>query len=413
MKRLFLFLVSLTLGLSAVSAQEKVKNAYYIIKDGVFQPGVKVDSTLYCPLEVTSHDGYLSLKKKNLYYQRLRLLIDPSNKPLVLKDMDLVVEYKLPETALCDSTHWMNLYNNRCLKKCMPTMSIVAFSSENYLCSRVYIDGKFDVNTAKDFVTFRHFSYPLYEKQVAGVDIRYMDRWEWQNSADDIVPDSLCIKNLYYVKSAAPRRAIFATQFDGTNSWDEYQNTPGYGGKVQLTSNNDDNYAPEVKLMYMDQNDNWTGSDGSGYLASELIHSLLVKNRALYRWDVKETDTMFFTPIQIPKGVRNLDFECLVRVDRRVKEGAKSEKLPIYIQYDNSKQLVELFNDTIPNIYTEKSVRKIVPAGAKSFKIFFLQAPTASYVVDNLIISTKDPIVATKPKSGPVAGKPVVPKQKK
>lgn len=414
MKRLIYFLMSLALGASTVSAQEKMKDAYYLIKDGVFQSGVKVDTSVYCPLEVTLHDGYLSLKKKNLYYQRLLLLIDPSHKPLMLKDMNLVVEYKLPETALCDSSHWMNSYNNRCVWKDAPTMAIKAYTEDDYLVSRVYIDGKFDVNSAKDFVTYNHFSYPVVNnRKIKTVVIDYMDRWEWVDTENDLTPDSVCIKNLYYAKPFDAPRVIFSSQFDGSNTWDEYQIAPSCQDKVVFSTNNEDDYAPEVKKIFLNQRSNWTGSDGSGYLSSELNHGVYVKNNAFYKRYVQKTDSMFLTPISIPKGVRNLDFECLVRVDRRIKQGAKCEKIPVYIQFDNSKQLVELFNDTIPNVYTKISSRKSVPAGAKSFKIYFLQAPTAMYVVDNLIISTKDPIVATKPKSGPVAGKPVVPKQKK
>lgn len=378
-------------------AQTEMTDAFYIIKDGVVQPGVSIDSTSYCPLEVTQYDGYLSIKKKGLYYQYLYFNLD-AERELQLQDKDLVVEYMLPTTALCDINHWENRYKNICAEKNAPTMTVSAIDENGRTTSRVYIDGKFDENSAKDFVTYQGYSYPKYKEEVKIIKLSYIERWAWYESEDEPLPDSLKVKNLYYAKRKDSPHRFFASQFDGLNSWTELQAVCANYHGASVESNNEDDYLPRLKMLYMNERGNWTCSDGSGYLSSELLHGLLVKNAALCKFDgVTPTDTLFIRPITLPKGARNIDFEAIVRVDKRVKEGAKRENLPIYVKFNNQKQMTRLFNDTIPNIYTKVKASKVVPAGAKSFSLVFLQAPTATFVVDNLIISTKDPLVATKP----------------
>lgn len=410
MKR-FLLLIGMSLCLTNSFSQEKMTDAFYLIKDGVLQPGVKVDTTQYEPLEMVQYEGFLCLKKNNLYNQKLSLIVDDS-KPLLLNNKNLVVEYMLPETALCDEKHKSNLANNRCALKNAPTMTISAGNKKRQIVSRIYIDGKFDENSAKDFVTYNRYAYSTCNDTVTTVIISYLDRWQWMESKDDICPDSLKIKNLYYAKPDNGSNVIYSNHFIASNTWGETQvyAMPKFG--AELTSNNVNHYFRRLKMLYMNEPDNWTCSDGSGYLSSEMLHGLLVKNAALCSWDrVKETDTMFITPIKIPTGARFVDVESVVRVDQRLTDGARTEQMPMYIKFNNSKQLVRLFNDTIPNVYTPMKARKSVPAGAKSFTLIFAQAPTATYIVDNLIVSV--PKVVSKPKSGPVAGKPVVPQQKK
>lgn len=416
MKRVGCLIIAWTMAIVCAFAQETSADRYYVIKDGALQNGVAVDTTKYCPLEMTQYDGYLSFKKKGLYYQHIYFKL-PEDKPLRLENQNLVVEYMLPATALCDVSHWKNLSDNICAYKSAPTMTVRAMGADGKKnISRVYIDGKFDENSAKDFVSYHHFAYSKNKEEVVThIVLSYIDRWQWYESEEEQLPDSLKIRNLYYETPKNSPRVFFSSQFDGLNTWNEEvaSFTFTYHG-AEVQTNNDDYYMPMLKMLYMNQRDNWTGSDGSGYLASELFHGLLVKNPALYKVrNLSTTDTVFVRPIQLPKGARTIDVEAIVRVDKRVKEGAKTEPLPIYIKYDNAKQLVKLFNDTIPDVYTKVMAKKIVPQGAKSFSLVLLQAPTATYVLDNLIISTKDPIVTPKPKSGPVAGKPVVPQQKK
>lgn len=412
MKPLFLSALMVMASFLPSFSQAEMSDAFYIIKDGKLQPGVTVANT-YCPLEMTEYDGYLSFKKKGLYYQNIRFNL-PADHPLFLDNKNLVVEYMLPETAICDTSHKENIYNNVCAYKEAATMSVQALDTTGRWCSRIYIDGKFDANSAKDFVSYNRFAFARNKSRIASVVLSYIDRWQWFEEDNEPMPDSLKIKNLYYAKPKTNTSVFFSSQFDGTNTWDEYQSLfYSYSG-VEVVSNNEDDYIPRLKMMYMNQRYNWTGSDGSGYLPSELFHGLLVKNRALYKSDhVLDTDTLFIRPIALPKNAKSIDVEALVRVDRREREGARTEPLTAYIKFNNSKQLVKLFNDTIPNIYTLERTTVAVPAGAKSCSLIFLQAPTATYVVDNLIMSYKNTIVATKPKTGPVAGKPVVLPQKK
>lgn len=409
MKR-FLLLIGMSLCLTNSFSQEKMTDAFYLIKDGVLQPGITVDSTQYEPLEMVKHEGYICLKKNNLYNQKLNLNVN-SPKPLVLDNKNLVVEYMLPESALCDENHKYNRANNRCAFKNAPTMSVCARGNRN-LISEIFIDGKFDANTAKDFVTYNRFSFPMCKDTVKKVSISYIDRWEWIVDKTDKCPDSLKIKSIYYITPETSSNVIYSNQFLGTNTWGEIQHYIKFPSQSVEIKSNSIRYVIEQKMMYMDEYDNWTCSDGSGYLSSELLHGLLVKNAALdSRKKVKETDTLYITPIKLPKNTRTVDVECLIRVDKRMREGARTEQVPVFLKFDNSNQLIRLYGDTIPDVYTKMKVEKSVPVGAKTVSLVFVQAPTATYIVDNLIVSV--PKVVSKPKSGPVAGKPVVPQQKK
>lgn len=377
---------------------QKTAEPLYVIKDGKLNPNVEVVDYPN-KLLMEQGDGYLSFRKASIDHQRIFFKLKSNS--YNIKNMNLVVEYQLPETALCDSNHKTNLMFNKCAEKNAPTMTVRAFSPYGNLCSTLYIDGKFDENSAKGFVTYDGFAFVQDSVIVNTFELDYMDRWEWKNDENDPLPGDLKVKNLYYVKSVSGKTPFFCSKFDGVNTWDETWNADKHYQTGAVLTCKNRKHPKDFKILYMNQPDNWTCSDGSGYLSSELLYGLLIKSAYNYRhkW-ITDKDTLSISNILLPKGTKKIKLECLLRAEV-LKADAPSEKIPMYVSFDNDKLVRRLFEDSIPDKYTSFECEVDVPAGAKSMDLIFAQAPTASYIVDNLIISSLNTLQQKPKKTAP------------
>lgn len=385
MRKIFAFLV-LTVMCHLGSFSQKAEEPLYIVKNGKLEQGVEVINREN-NLIMEQGEGFLSFKKSLPRNQRIYFKL-AAKKTYDIKNMNLVVEYQLPETAICDEYHKTNLMYNRCAEKMAPTMTFCAYSPHKYLCSNLHIDGKFDEKSSKNFVTYNSFAYVQDSTVVNLFELDYMDRWEPKNGDTITKPDPLKIKNIYYVKSVKEKVPFFCSKFDGVNTWDETWRADKYYQTGAVLSCNNRRHPKSFKMLYMNQPDNWTCSDGSGYLASELLYGLLIRSAYNYRhkW-ITDKDTISINNIVLPKGARKINLECLLRAEKLKKDTA-AEPIPMYVAFDGGKTFVKVFDDTIPAIYTRFERDIEVPVGAKTMSLYFMQAPTASYVVDNLIISS-------------------------
>lgn len=378
--------------------------ALYVIKDGKLETGVEVVE-MNNRLKMEQGDGYLSFKKENFMQKLVRFKLPPK-KIYDLKNMNLVIEYQLPETALCDTGHYMNFFDNTCAHKEAPTITVCAYAPSGRLRTRVFVDGKFNPNSAKDFVKYDGFAYIGDSTKVNLFDLCYMDRWEWRVDKTDSVPGVLKVKNLYYVKSIQGKTPFFSTQFDAFNVRSEYWNADETYQTGAVLSSNSPYNEPTLKILFMNQRDNFTGTDRSGYLASEIMHGLYIPSPANYiaKW-LKKTDTLFLRKIVLPKRVSEINMECLMRVEM-VYESTQKEPIPIYYSFDDGKTMNRVFQDSIPYLYTKVENNISVPAGAKTMTLIFAQGAYSSYFVNNLMISAvKFNPVKTAPKKVAVAGK--------
>lgn len=378
--------------------------AVYVIKNGKLETGVEVVE-MKNRLKMEQGDGYLSFKKENFKQQLIRFKLS-HKKVYDLKNMNLVIEYQLPETALCDTGHYMNFFNNTCAPKEASTITVCAYASNGYMRSRVFVDGKFNPNSAKDFVKYDGFAYVGDSTKANLFDLCYMDKWEWRVANTDSVPGVLKVKNLYYERRIQEKTPFFSSQFDAFNVKNEYWNADETYQTGAVLSSNSLYNDPTLKILYMNQRNNFTGTDRSGYLASEIMHGLYIASATNYiaKW-LKKTDTLFLRKIVLPKRVSEINVESLIRVEK-VYESTQKEPIPIYYSFDDGKTMNRVFQDSIPYQYTKVENNISVPADAKTMTLTFAQGEYSSYIVNNLIISAvKFNPVKTAPKKKAVAGK--------
>lgn len=219
----------------------------------------------------------------------------------------------------------------------------------------------------------------------------------------------LKIKNLYFENVYASSRPstpfFFTCPFDGYDTWSEthqiandgesFPKNLAYPLPVSILNDQKGSYIAEIKMLYQNGPDNWTGSDGSGYLSSELFHGLWVKSPMEYKDEFEGQNVVLaFQNIHIPKDAMKIKIECLVTTDPGITilTGDPSEQIPMYIQFDNGEK-TQFFKDSIINgVYTYELDEVVVPKGAETLTILMEAHPTISYIVDNLVLSSDNPL---------------------
>ncbi len=256
----------------------------------------------------------------------------------------------------------------------------------------------------KDFVTYEGCSYWKNDKKVGAVFLGY-------NFLQDYVEDypSMKIKNMYYYEPEGMDRPFFSCAFDGFDTWTETIELGGTGGPLYIDSKlypyemvpcalNDTvgKYVTEVEMLYQNGCDNWTGSDGSGYLSTELFHGLLVKSNGseTYKKQINNQDIeLGFADIPLPKDNEGVMYiQCLVTLTPRENPDKltgeyENDYLPVYVRFDNSEDIQVFDSSVINDMYTAERDRVSIPSGAKSVSVIFKMNPTYTYIVDDLILS--------------------------
>ena len=430
MKKVILLFASLSLYMSSFAAT-------YIIKDGKLQNGVhwasedwKDGSESVPAAKLTeTENGYLTISRDGGQYTGCRLELDPSVFNLHLTGVNIVFEYELPESAmLYDSTMAANENKSTELKE-KPIFHIVCGSEvgsdfkfkmgsnvRSHVCQH-RVDGKFNPKADKEFVKYESYSFPMSDERVNTIYIAYMR--ELHDSLNARIEPAK-IKNLYFY---APEnfQAFYGISFDYPVNWNKFQNAlypdtqsedpgdfsvedweltyfpygklPRYGYEDGYSSNGDD-FSVRHMVLFENQINNWTGSDGSGVLFTELFHGLLVEN---YDWDemnpaFPEGLYLSLEDIELPaENNGKLQVSCFAKAAEFYNYPLKERHadLPIYYKFDNQTEMTKLFGDSLLRMVYTKEVNTIdIPAGAKSISVFFKQNHRAAYWVDNLLFAT-------------------------
>ncbi len=413
MKKVSLLFLSASLCASAFAGD------VYLIKDGKLQAGVSYEQWedaegIPCG-KLTEGDGFATLNHEGQYYDA-SLVIDQSVLKFNLKGKNLVVEYQLPaEAMLYDEVKGAaNLEAKTAAGKDKPTMIISAskgagedakfeLTDKNNI-SFVNVDGKFNPEAEKGFVKYEGCAYAKSDADVATVFVSYIR----ENGYIEGGTPAVKIKNLYYAEPDV--KPFYSCAFDAKDTWTETINIAAAGedgtehfaglgffqDKKGLTISGDDEweYTADFKMLYQNGPENWTGSDGSGFLSSELYHGLLVKSPADFAKEFLGQDIVIsFEDVALPAEIKDgkINVSCLICEDPKSAElqgDAATEFIPMFVKFDNDETEYQLYSKSIINgQYTQESEDVAVPAGAKSVSVRFKANPTFTYIVDNLVLS--------------------------
>ena len=418
-KLLFAFTLLFSLGGSAFAFD------VYLIKNGKLQAGVSYeqwedDEGIPCG-KLVEGDDYATLNHEGQYYDA-RLVIDQSFLMFNLKGKNLVVEYQMPSEAMMydEEKGTANLAAKTAAAKEEPSLIVSAskgvgedakieYTDKNNI-SFVNIDGKFNPNAEKGFVRYEGCAFAKSFDNVATVFVSFLRG----NAYVDGGTPPIKIKNLYYADPEL--KPFYACAFDGKDTWTETLHVavaseePGamakhfdgldfFQNNLGLTITGDDKraYTADFKMLYQNGPNNWTGSDGSGFLSSELFHGLLVKSPSDFPDEFLEQDIVVsFEEIAMPVPVciwnDIINVSCLICKDCRSDDllgDPAAEYIPIFVKFDNDDTEYPLFTKSLINDqYTLESEDVVFPYGAKSVSVRFKANPTYSYIVDNLVLST-------------------------
>ncbi len=402
--------VSLLFLAASLSASAFAINEVYIIKDGKLQPGVSYsqwtdpNDGLSTP-NVTEKDGYVEIDHQRQYGD-VRFDIDQTVLKFNLMEKNIVVEYQLPESAMLYSEDLAaNLENKTAVGKDKPTMMVRAYadtlsaaswdgSAKSPFIAHSNIDGKFNPEAAKGFVTYEASAMAKNEKAIGSIFVAYLRENGWSPNCPAVK-----IKNLYYYEPDF--KTFFSCAFEGTDTWTETHQIANDGDffpakgvyqyPVDIIGDEVGDYIAEIKMLYQNGPDNWTGSDHEGgFLSSELYHGLLVKNPKTYADEFNGQEvTLAFQNIALPaEKCSKVRVNCLVTADPTAKlVGDKSEQIPMFLKFDNGEE-IQLFQDSIINgIYTLESDEVSIPTGATTVSVLFKSHPTITYIVDNIVLT--------------------------
>lgn len=429
MKKVFLLFAAMSLCMSAFSQ-------IYIIKDGKLQNGVTCgkddwkdgkELVAASTLKETG-DGYLTISPAGNALG-CRLELDPSVFNLHLQGLNIVFEYELPHSAMLYSEDLAAQENVSAEQKDKPTFNILCGSEVGsdfkfkfdagaqsiHIC-RHCVDGKFNPNAEKGFVKYESYSFPKSNEKVNTVYITYMR--ELKDEVNSSIEPAK-IKNLYFY---APEsfQPFYGESFDYPDIWTE---SPVFMTSDTMTADDmtdlksmvsffqqgnhrfvvhgyDDTEVGKTgkrmlftlagMMLYENDVNNWTGSDGSGILSSELFHGLLVGN---YDWNkVQKGAYIGLENIELPEKYEGdqLQVSCIAKAVPKYYDAPlpAGEDLPIYYKFDNQTEKTKLFGDSVLQaLYTHELNTLTIPAGAKSISIFFEQNEYAGYFVDNLTLA--------------------------
>ncbi len=422
MKKVSLLLLSASLCASAFAGD------VYLIKDGKLQAGVSYEQWedaegIPCG-KLTEGEGFATLNHEGQYYDA-SLVIDQSVLNFNLMGKNLVVEYQLPAEAMMydEVKGAANLEAKTAAGKDKPTLIISAskgagedakfeLTDKNNI-SFVNVDGKFNPEAEKGFVKYEGCAFAKSNAAVATVFVSFIR----ENSYVEGGTPAIKIKNLYYAEPEV--KPFYSCAFDGKDTWTETINVAAAGedgtehfaglgffqDKKGLTISGDDEweYTADFKMLYQNGADNWTGSDGSGFLASELYHGLLVKSPADFPKEFLGQDIVVsIEDIALPAKIEDgkINVSCLICEDPKsaLLEGdAAKEFIPMFVKFDNDETEYQLYSKSIINgQYTQESEDVVIPAGAKSVSVRFKANPTFTYIVDNLVLAANYPTSVAK-----------------
>lgn len=403
-------------------------DAYYLIKDGKFQNGVKYtpfENPKFTDTPLEEGDQYVTITHKGSHDVAFEVRLT-GMEGLRIGTKSLVVEY---EVDAADIYSVDNINANTCEQDSKPTIIVECLDEENsawvnkiskeagddagnarriHLISRMDIDGKAP-GCESDFQTFRRFTYPTNDNEIKTVIIAYKREVE---AADN---SQLKIKNLYF-ETEEDRFPIYGCQFRGNTPWDEFQYMEDLfdadekismlfqdGIKINWDKNNPENtFDTQYFLSYEGDI-----SDGSNIYVSELNTSLLVL--APKGTDSGENEySLWFDPIKLPAAAveaGKIKIEAVVKKYGKDKSYKlvgnvnginQDELLPIYVSFDEGEASPAFPDSIIYGTWTKEVGEIEVPAGAKTINVEFRQSPKVSYLVDFFLISYKGKVgVAT------------------
>lgn len=422
MKKVGLLLLSASLSAGAFA------DAFYLIKDGKLGDGVTynqwtspdgISNTI-----MTEGDGFLAFAHEGQYFDG-EFLIDES-KTLTLKGKNLYIEYQLPEEAMMYNAELgaVNCPEEGKRSAAAKEKATLIFSADsevegttfNYFeetpmtnVSTVLVDGKFNPEAAKGYIKYNICAFARNNNPVKMVRIGY----QRENPVYTGGSPAVKIKNLYYAEPEGAQ-PFYACAFDGSNTWTEtcamFAKNPSTGDLVaynglsyfqdekgmDIIGDTKGSYAITYKLLYENGADNWMGSDGSAYPASELTHSLWVLSPADNSKKFKDQDIVIgFTDLEIPSTISASDqyiyISALVKKEpSSLAELVEDEtaKIPAVVKFDVDDAEYSAFGDSIiRGLWVKEEGKVAIPAGAKKVSVLFKAHPKYSYMVDNLVLS--------------------------
>lgn len=401
MKKGLSLLLSLMVSASAFAGADLDK-AFWIIKDGRLATGIERHP--YDDLEgkTTSElvDAVSPEGENVMEYQQLSVglnMLDAMLKfdtPLNLNEnYVLVMDYKVP-AAHADANL---IEGNKPLFIFGFAQTIADMKVKNAPHSDVamFIDGKWN-NTGEWVHTERYiFSNPDFNS-IAGMIFSYAREY-----VEGDLKEFPYIKNLAIAPYQEGVKPFYAEDYDGYGIDEFYfeknsalvKKVKFYNGGIKPVVPIDDQYKLEDEGMpsltyFRDfQPDSLRGTDGSGYMDTEILHALQVEPLRDY--------PVTYPGIQIPKGCNKIFASFLAKkhkndggmwIDSASFEEVEGKDLPIRIKFDTGEE-VDLANDALTAKWTKFQSEIEVPAGATSCDLLFYALPMG-YLVDEMTLSS-------------------------
>ncbi len=412
-------------------------DAFYLIKDGKLQNGVKFDpfeSEDKTNNELVEGDGYATIKHNGGFSSALDTRLTGMD-GLHVATKSLIIEYMVDEK---DIRH--NVSETTPEKMDKATIIIECLADENSgfiggeglaelkggeyvsrnLISRTFIDGK-KPGCEKEWQTFKEYTYALRDKEVKSVLISY------KREVVASTQTTLKIKNLYF-ETDADNYPIYGCQFDGEvcyrddnlKSIDDTLHFPnGIGMEWDRTNKEIHNKVAKILLIWDKSSDDGDSSaavvwyDGSGIPMCQMYSALPIYSPVFILANnpkVGETGeySIWTDEIALPEEAiqeGKIKIECFVKkyaddenytLVGNVDGINQDELLPIQVKFDTGESFDAFKDSIIYGIWTKEVGEVEIPNNAKSVVIEFKQNPVVSYLVDKLLISYKGKVgVAT------------------
>ena len=406
MRKLFLLSFTLLTSVASVFA-EYDSDKYWLVKDGKFvtenvtvspYTSKRVERGLDIPNQmkdtVVDGEDRVVYRQLSTNYLDVKLKIDSLNPIDLSKYYVMVLEYMIPESH--KEFTLMSEANDRnkpmFIIGMQDSMSAIEKEPDPNACP-VYatIDAKF--GKANEWVTEKKYLYANPSiKTIGGMVFSYARE-------KGAITDFPYIRN-FYIESMEGGKPFYAENFDCPISNPLYKeityptvaNVTYNGGIVPVLSETESvPYVQNNELVWFRDYmpDSLRGTDGSGYMDTEILHGLQVE---------AQRDSIVFPGIQLPEGTKQFKSEMIVKKHKNDKADSYMRwddadpatvvnvmDVPIKVRF-NTSEIVDLDNNKLQMIWTKHENIINVPAGATSMDLIISSLPVG-YLVDNIMFT--------------------------
>ncbi len=389
----------LTLGVlsSVASIQAGIFDSEYsVIKDGKLAEGVTVveydPSIIIDPNTITegvaAPDGSIAAQYnqvtqdgKNLPDVKLAF----ANPVDLSKNYILYIEYMIPgshaEDLICAANKPLFMFGFAADAETLDAKGI------NDINGAAYIDAKYGV-TDQWVKAYKYVFVNPSVTSLAGMILSYSR--EYTNG--DLTEFPL-IKNLSFIQSENGVKPFYAENFRlSGDTWTEepsisssrkFKATDIAGGIKPEPELEDDFNKVGLFLFRAYEAGSTMNQDGSGYIDGEHFHAMEVKSAY--------TGNLLIKDIPLPAGIQEIHSEMLIKMNPKDGdlESAMVAPLPIKFAFNTGEE-VAMTENVLDGMWKKETATIAVPAGATSVTLKFGAIADASYLVDDIILSSAE-----------------------